>query len=876
MTKLMKKSLFLILTMLILLAVGSVAAYADITPAQPQQGDGTENNPYQITSAAEFYWFANEVNGGQTGINAKLMNDITINENVLKADGTLIDDVSGLETWTPIGSYDEDGEMAYTGNFDGGGYTISGLYCNISSDSGDVYVGLFGYNSGTIQNVNLEDSYVSAEANDESGAAYAGGICANNSGTIQNVNLEDSYVYAYGDDDAYAGGICAENSSSITDCSNSGTISSITGTNDINVAESGGICGYNEERGVIKNCYNTGTISSESEISLAGGICGDDDGKITKCTNSGYIYAVNDGSNEEIYAGGICGQSSNEISDCSNSGQVRAVGIGAYSSSYAGGMCGYNYKGTIENCYNKGAVESIGQAKSVTIYVGGVSGYSCGYGNITNCSNSGEIKSTAEAENIDGYAGGICGHNGSNFSDGDINYCSNSGQITVTDYEEIQIEKGGITGSHSYGEINNCYFLENTADEAFGSQYSGTITNVEKKSEEDYTNGGVLELLNAGQSPEPFVQGSDGFPLPKLSVAAVILNETELTLIAGESETLEAVVIPEVAYDKTIKWESSDETVATVDENGEITAHKAGMAVITAKSKDSDSDASATCKVTVKGRIAAEANPAEGGTIEGMGDYEKGEEVTLTATAKSGYRFVNWTENGTVIGTEEEYSFEVEGNRHLTANFKKISGTVQQKTLTFDTNGGSEISAVTESYGKTIVLADYTPKRNGYKFVGWYKDKELTEKIEYAVLDYDMTVYAKWEKIEETVDYDTLIVLTINDKTSIINGEAVKNDVAPLIVNSRTYTPARFVAEALGAKVVWDEKTKTVTITKDDIKIILVIDSTTAYVNGTKMQMDASAFIADGRTFTPARFVAEHLGASVEWDEEARTVTIAK
>ena len=207
---------------------------------------------------------------------------------------------------------------------------------------------------------------------------------------------------------------------------------------------------------------------------------------------------------------------------------------------------------------------------------------------------------------------------------------------------------------------------------------------------------------------------------------------------------------------------------------------------------------------------------------------------------------------------------------------KSTGGYIAQKTLTFDTNGGSEINAVTENYGKTIVLADYTPKRSGYKFLGWYKDEKLTEKIEYAVLDYDMTVYAKWQKTEEIINYDTMIVLTINDKTAVVNGEAVKNDVAPLIVNFRTYTPARFVAESLGAKVVWDEKTRTVTITKDDVKIILTIDSTTAYVSGTKVQMDASAFIADGRTYTPVRFVAEQLGASVEWDEEARTVTIAK
>ena len=462
-------------------------------------------------------------------------------------------------------------------------------------------------------------------------------------------------------------------------------------------------------------------------------------------------------------------------------------------------------------------------------------------------------------------------------SDGDINYCSNIGQITVTNYEDTEIVKGGVCG-YNEDNITNCYFLQtdDINQDINGVGNDENHTGATPKNEEEYKSAddsGVLALLNKEQTIVPFVQGSDGFPLPKLSVIAVNLNKTELTLIAGKSETLEATVIPEFAYDKNLEWESSDENVATVDENGKITALNAGMATITVKSKDG-SDVSAACEVTVKGKITAEADPAEGGTVEGIGDYAKGEKVTLTAIANRGYRFANWTEGETVVSTEEEYSFEVDCNRHLTANFKKISGTVPQKTLTFEVGGGSEIDAVTENYGKTIVLADYTPKRDGYEFLGWYKDKALSEKIEYAVLDNDMTVYAKWQKIEEAVDYDTLIVLTINDKTAVVNGKAVTTDVAPLIVNGRTYTPARFVAESLGAKVVWDEKARTVTITKDDVKIILVIDSSTAYVNGEAVKMDASAFIADGRTYTPARFVAESLGAQVEWDEDARTVTI--
>ena len=89
-------------------------------------------------------------------------------------------------------------------------------------------------------------------------------------------------------------------------------------------------------------------------------------------------------------------------------------------------------------------------------------------------------------------------------------------------------------------------------------------------------------------------------------------------------------------------------------------------------------------------------------------------------------------------------------------------------------------------------------------------------------------------------------------------------------------TPARFVAEALGAKVEWDDATKTVTITKDDYKIVLVIDSKIAEINGEQVEIDVPATIIDDRTLTPARLVAEALGAEVSWDDATKTVTIVK
>lgn len=82
-----------------------------------------------------------------------------------------------------------------------------------------------------------------------------------------------------------------------------------------------------------------------------------------------------------------------------------------------------------------------------------------------------------------------------------------------------------------------------------------------------------------------------------IPVSDVTLNKTELTLTEGNSETLSATVKPDDATDKTVSWTSSDAIVASVDDNGKVTAVKAGTATITVKTKDGEK--TATCKITV-------------------------------------------------------------------------------------------------------------------------------------------------------------------------------------------------------------------------------------------------------------------------------------
>ncbi len=121
------------------------------------------------------------------------------------------------------------------------------------------------------------------------------------------------------------------------------------------------------------------------------------------------------------------------------------------------------------------------------------------------------------------------------------------------------------------------------------------------------------------------------------------------------------------------------------------------------------------------------------------------------------------------------------------------------------------------------------------------------------------------------------IVLTIGEKAALVFGQTIENDVAPVIVHDRTMLPARFVAENLGAKVEWDEADGgVVTITGESVVIVLHIGRDTATVNGKDIVLDSPPFIENDRTYTPLRFIAEHLGASVEWIEQTQKVVITK
>ncbi len=109
------------------------------------------------------------------------------------------------------------------------------------------------------------------------------------------------------------------------------------------------------------------------------------------------------------------------------------------------------------------------------------------------------------------------------------------------------------------------------------------------------------------------------------------------------------------------------------------------------------------------------------------------------------------------------------------------------------------------------------------------------------------------------------IIMFVNSDTSYVKGAETKLDVAPIVLNGRTFLPARFVAEQLGCVVTWDEATQTVLIEKDDLVIALVIGESGIRVSGEYQAIDAASFVTEGRTMVPIRAITEALGMQINY-----------
>jgi hypothetical protein len=297
--------------------------------------------------------------------------------------------------------------------------------------------------------------------------------------TVKNVGLENSCVGNAGSYLSYVGGFVGLGGGMITirNCYNTGNISSSASSDSY----AGGILGHfsNSSSGstmlIIGDCYNTGDISA----SFAGGILGSAGGygsvSISDCYNTGDIsasyadaggilgysyYSVsisdcyNTGDISASSAGGILGSAgygSVSISDCYNTGAVSASSSSSsYSSADAGGILGYSYySASISDCYNTGGISAA--SDFYNSFAGGISGYGSGSVSISGCYNTGDISAASDFYNS--FAGGIFGSGSTNYGSVSISDCYNTGDISAS-------SAGGILG-YGYGydsvSISGCY-----------------------------------------------------------------------------------------------------------------------------------------------------------------------------------------------------------------------------------------------------------------------------------------------------------------------------------------------------------------------------------------------------------------------------------
>ena len=149
------------------------------------------------------------------------------------------------------------------------------------------------------------------------------------------------------------------------------------------------------------------------------------------------------------------------------------------------------------------------------------------------------------------------------------------------------------------------------------------------------------------------------------------------------------------------------------------------------------------------------------------------------------------------------------------------------------------------------------------------------------------TLTSSWSAVQSFVvraatpplAHQTKLVLHVASTQMSVDGASTTIDVAPQIIENRTLLPIKWVAEPLGALVTWDAADRKVTISLKGTTLELWIGKSQARVNGVAVPIDSTnakvvPLIVSGRTMLPVRFVAEQLGAGVQWEAATKTITI--
>ncbi len=240
-------------------------------------------------------------------------------------------------------------------------------------------------------------------------------------------------------------------------------------------------------------------------------------------------------------------------------------------------------------------------------------------------------------------------------------------------------------------------------------------------------------------------------------------------------------------------------------------------------------------------------------------------------------------------GTGTRASYAVFGSNGLT-----MGGSPAQLTMdVFSDNSKNWVRAeIVDASGKTHLLdvakeLNWSGWRNvkidlssaGVKFPAKLKrvyvvtiDKDSDKKAASGAIAIDNLMLRTPSEVKEPAR--SSITMTVGNTNASVSGKGVKLEAAPLLQNGTTYVPIRFVSEAMGAEVLYDPKTRKVSVLRGKQLLEMTIGKKEYTLNGVRYTSDVAPFTQNGRTMIPIRLFSEKLGFKVNYEEKLRKITI--
>lgn len=354
---------------------------------------------------------------------------------------------------------------------------------------------------------------------------------------------------------------------------------------------------------------------------------------------------------------------------------------------------------------------------------------------------------------------------------------NNSGSALL---EPLSIEKISIKGSKNLAlNVGESYICE--YDIAPTNAAKGTVVWMSDNTDIATVKDGKIQALKAGtvnitalttntkgeQFKDTITVDVSGEK--EIAVKGINIEPTKLQVDKNKSIEITAQILPENATNQNIKWTTDQEGIVQLSPVGKgSSVNVKGISEGTVTLIGETEDGGYTDSVVIEVKELPDIEPKYNITIQKSEygeiscDYSEanvGETISLNVSPKEGYILSNIQvidKEGHPIDLKEianGYSFVMPSSDvSIIASFaKQPSEEKIYHTLTFEVNEGEHMNAISKEAGTVISLNQYVPKKEGYEFKGWYLDSELSEEVTEIQLTKDITVYAKWEKVSDSV-----------------------------------------------------------------------------------------------------------------------------